>query len=112
MRNRNGGILALFFCLMLPAWSATIRGKVSDPSGAVIPKARGTVRNDASGETKSASADPSGAFEVGGLAVGDYTVSVDFDGFKTASQTVHIDKDTGFDVVFKLEILPQETEVE
>ena len=61
--------------------SATIRGHITDPSGALIPGTRVTI-NDASGhEVATAVADTSGAYEVHTLAPGSYVVMATTDGF-------------------------------
>jgi hypothetical protein len=61
--------------------TATLHGHVTDPSGALIPGAKITVATPAGKTTSSATADASGAFEVRGLAPGDYVVTVEYAGF-------------------------------
>ncbi len=63
------------------AATATLRGHITDPSGALIPGA-GVVVSTASGASAgSVSADASGAYEVRGLVTGSYTVKVTYNGF-------------------------------
>jgi hypothetical protein len=57
----------------LYAQTATLRGQVTDESGAVIPAAKVTLRG-APGGPKTTTADVSGSYVFAGLAPGDYTV--------------------------------------
>ena len=69
---------------LAPAGSGTIRGRVTDPTGALIPGATVTVTNAAGTQPVTATADASGAYEVRGLAPGAYMVRVTFEGFAPA----------------------------
>jgi hypothetical protein len=63
-----------------PTTSGTLRGQVTDPSGAVVPNA--TVSIVVSGtQTHSATTDRSGGYEIGNLAPGTYTVTANARGF-------------------------------
>jgi hypothetical protein len=62
---------------------AVILGSVTDQSGAVIPGATVTVRNDDTGFQTSTKSDASGSFEIVALPIGRYTVSVSAQGFAT-----------------------------
>ena len=62
--------------------TGTIRGTVTDPSGAVIAGAKVTVINDATGLTRSAPTTSAGIFAFAELPVGTYTVRVENAGFK------------------------------
>jgi len=64
-----------------PAASATIRGHITDQTGALIPGATVTVTNAAGTQPLLVTADSSGAYEVTGLAPGSYTVKAEFAGF-------------------------------
>jgi hypothetical protein len=64
--------------------TATLQGAVSDPKGEMVPKAAVTVRNTATGSTKSTTTDAEGRFSIAGLPAGTYTVSVEAHGFATA----------------------------
>jgi hypothetical protein len=73
--------------LILGAWAVpalaqtgTLRGQVTDPSGAVVTGARVTVAG-ADGQTRSARTDSKGGYEIGDLAPGTYTVSTSAKGF-------------------------------
>src|SRR5712672_1103170 len=64
--------------------TASILGTVKDPSGAVVPGARVTVVNAATGETLTATTSASGDYVFPYLRVGAYTVSVEAANFKQA----------------------------
>jgi hypothetical protein len=58
-------------------------GRVLDPNGAAIAGASVTLRNEATGQEYSASANSEGVFSASGLAAGSYTVVVNAAGFNT-----------------------------
>src|SRR5262245_60745690 len=62
--------------------TGTIRGVVTDSSGAVVPGAKVTVINDATGLTRSAPTTSAGIYAFAELPVGTYTVRVENAGFK------------------------------
>jgi hypothetical protein len=61
--------------------TGTLDGTVYDQSGAVIPKAKVIVKNEASGDTRSTTADGSGFFSITALQPATYTITVSADGF-------------------------------
>jgi len=61
--------------------TATLRGHISDPTGALIPGATVTVASAGAGTGTTATADSSGAYVVTGLAPGRYIVQATFPGF-------------------------------
>lgn len=62
--------------------TATLVGTVKDPSGAVVPGARITATNTATGITHSTVTDSSGNYSISQLQPGSYKVSARFQGFK------------------------------
>jgi hypothetical protein len=60
---------------------ATIRGKITDPSGALIPGAQVTISNSKGQTVSSATADAAGSYEAHALAAGTYTVTATSTGF-------------------------------
>jgi hypothetical protein len=64
--------------------TASIVGMIKDPSGAVVAKAKISVRNTATNEVKSAISGDEGLYSFPFLRVGSYSVTVEAAGFKTA----------------------------
>jgi hypothetical protein len=62
---------------------ATITGTVSDPVGAVIPRAQVSIRNLATGEERSVSTDTAGLYTLPNLSPSKYQVTVTALGFST-----------------------------
>ncbi|HEY8411032.1 MAG TPA: carboxypeptidase-like regulatory domain-containing protein, partial [Pyrinomonadaceae bacterium] len=63
--------------------TATLQGTVTDSKGAVIPNATVTVRNKATSTERTAQTDSDGNYQVAALPVGNYSVEVKVQGFKT-----------------------------
>jgi hypothetical protein len=61
--------------------TGTLRGHITDPSGALIPGAKVTITTSAGTAVASATADASGAYSVSGLAPGSYIANATCDGF-------------------------------
>ena len=62
--------------------TASIVGTIKDPSGAVVAKARITVKNVATNETQTATAAEDGLYSFPYLRIGTYSVTVEAAGFK------------------------------
>src|ERR1700683_5407411 len=78
---------------------ASIRGAVVDPSGAVVPDAKLTATNIATGLSYSATSSQDGLFAFLQLPIGDYSVKVEKPGFKTfAEGHIHLDLDQIFNL--------------
>jgi len=69
--------------------SGTLRGQVSDPSGAVIPGATVSA-TPAAGQARTAQTDGQGKYELSGLAPGKYTVTAGAKGFTAFQQDVEV----------------------
>ena len=65
----------------------SIQGLVTDTSGAVVPGARVTITNTATGVSMSATTNDTGNYTIQLIPVGDYDVRCEMPGFK--GQTVH-----------------------
>ncbi len=83
--------LALLFLLVsqsLPLAAqldyASLNGTVTDPSSALVQGARVAAVSSATGFRREAVTGAAGSYQVSGLAVGTYTVTISRDGFKTA----------------------------
>ena len=67
-----------------------ISGTVTDSSGAVIPNATVTIRNNATNAERTSVTDGEGFYTVTNLPVGSYTISVEQTGFKKSVQTDNV----------------------
>ena len=94
LRTTNCLLLALLAVFMLTATNrsygqdinATLSGTVTDPSGAVIPGAKLTLVNEATGFQSSYVSDAAGEYSFGNLTPGKYDLMVTGAGFKAVSQ--------------------------
>jgi hypothetical protein len=83
------GLLLLW--LLSPGWllaqnpSGSVRGQVSDPSGAAVPGAK-VAAVSSTGQVKVGVVHPDGTYEIKGLASGTYTVRASAKGFTTFEQ--------------------------
>lgn len=67
--------------------SATLRGTVKDPQGAVVPDASVTLINMATKDERRTRTTDAGLYVFGSVNPGTYTVRVERDGFKTSEQS-------------------------
>src|SRR5277367_3018261 len=65
---------------------ATLTGQVTDPSGAIVPKATVTATNNETGSVYTAETSNSGVYYIPYALPGTYTVKATAQGFKTAIQ--------------------------
>src|SRR5260370_41840642 len=71
--------------------SASIKGIVTDPSGAPVPAATVTTTNTETGATRSAITDDAGRYQIVWLAVGEYELTVIENGFQEAIRSgIHL----------------------
>src|SRR5437667_9846559 len=87
-------LLAVFFLVAGVALAQTatsrITGTVGDASGALVPGAMVSAKNDATGVTYTQMTTEAGLYGFSSLPVGTYTITVALPGFKTASKTGNI----------------------
>jgi len=90
-----GGLLGLlFFVFSIGAgWAqttGTIRGTVTDPSGAVVPGANVTATQSDTHVSRAVTTNESGDYEFPALPVGHYTLAVQAAGFKIALLSIEV----------------------
>ncbi len=85
--------------------NGSIVGYVKDPTGAVIPKAKVTLKNEGTGVTKQTTSNDSGYYVANSIPSGFYTVSAEATGFKKVD-VVHakLDSDTTLNVDVALQV--------
>src|ERR1700727_2497827 len=89
--TRLGRITAAFIFVVLFVVTAslhaqttgTIFGTVTDPSGAVVPKAKITLKNQSSGDARETVSNGEGAFSFGLVVPGAYDLMIEAQGFKS-----------------------------
>ncbi|HLH05673.1 MAG TPA: carboxypeptidase regulatory-like domain-containing protein [Terriglobales bacterium] len=70
--------------------TGSVQGTITDPSGAVVPGAKVTITNVATGRSVQIIANASGAFTSGALTPGNYKVRVEAQGFRSVETTVPV----------------------
>jgi len=90
---------------------ATIRGTVTDPTGAVVPGAQVTATNTLTGVTTKTTSQDNGLYQFLQLPIGTYSVTVAKQGFKTfKSSGVTLTVNQIYDLPVKVEVgVPTET---
>src|SRR4029077_12466752 len=83
--------------------AGAVRGTVTDPTGAVVAKAKVTLTNDATGLSTSSVTAADGTYTFGPIKIGPYTISVEAPGFRKATThtTVNVQEQARAD--FRLE---------
>ncbi|HEY0510749.1 MAG TPA: TonB-dependent receptor [Thermoanaerobaculia bacterium] len=82
--------------------TATIRGKVTNDSGATPADARIEAVGTASGFVRTAAAGPDGSFQLAGLTPGEYNITVSATGFEPRTQKVTVLVGQNLNVTFVL----------
>jgi hypothetical protein len=85
--------------------SGAILGNVTDTSGAPVRGAQVTVTNEGTNATLSGTSGNDGEYKFTPLAIGQYTVTVTFQGFSTVTQK-HVTVNVGADVVANFSLKP------
>jgi hypothetical protein len=98
----------LLLVLSIPALAqttATLRGTITDPQGAVVPNAKVIVRSQATGVERTVMSDSDGNYQVASLDPGTYHVEVQAQGFQTqVINTVSIEVARTVDQNFQLTV--------
>jgi len=88
MRKTTACLTVLLISMAAPSFAqritATIRGAVTDPTGAVVPGANVSVKGEDTGFTRSTLTNSSGLYSFTELPIGTYTVEVGLAGFKSS----------------------------
>ncbi|WP_031496225.1 TonB-dependent receptor [Bryobacter aggregatus] len=100
--------LAVLLALCVPAWTqnlGSIRGTITDPSGAAVPGVSVTALNVNTGLKQSVNTGTDGSYSILYLPVGDYRVGTERAGFRRAETTgVRVDVASVVDVDFRLTV--------
>ncbi len=96
--------VAASFAVAQAGNSGTIRGTVTDPSGAVIPGATVRLTNALSGLKRTATADATGQFQFANVPYHPYTLSVSAAGFASLHKDIDLESALGIDVKLILQI--------
>src|SRR5262249_6397103 len=94
--------------------SGTLRGRVTDPTGAVIPQATVTA-SATNGKTTSVVSNSQGAYEITGLPAGSYTVTTTAKGFAVSTEqnvVVSAGQAQQFDIGLEIQVQPEKVEVQ
>src|SRR5580698_6639880 len=70
--------------------SGDLTGTVTDPSGAVLPNATVTLKNNGTGTTQATTSNANGTYRFSLLPPGSYTISVVAQGFSRADTTTSV----------------------
>ena len=98
--TRMSGFLALLAIVILLGSSMLlaqnivtggISGTVTDPSGAVVPNAKITLKNNATGESQTTNTSSTGLFNFPLLKPGAYTMNISQSGFRSLTQSVDVE---------------------
>ncbi len=86
------GLLSLLsgFSAYAQTGTSRITGTVIDPTGAVLPGAKVTAKNEATGVTYTATTSSAGTYSFDSLPVGNYTITVEAQGFRTYLSTQNV----------------------
>ena len=105
MRPIRAFLFAAALFAATPGFAATIRGSVSDATGAAVPSARVTLRVVATGQETVVETDALGGYRFDAPAAGTYLVIVTRPGFSEAARTVVVESpEANLDIPFSLEI--------
>ncbi len=102
-------VVLLVAAAMAQPRTGTLRGVLTDDSGAVIPAASISVSGNGAQRTAQTQAD--GSYTVSGLAPGQYTVHVAYPGFATVDRPVSLSAGANVQVPIQLSIVAEKQEV-
>jgi Carboxypeptidase regulatory-like domain len=113
------GAIILFGILIFPVLgqygTGTILGTVSDPTGAVIPAVKVTVKNEATNESRDFVTDAEGFYRFSALQNGRYTITAAAPSFRTATianLTLTVNSEARADIVMQVGNVTEQVEVQ
>jgi len=117
---RKIALCLLFAALCTPLFGQTsqvgqVSGRVSDPTGAIVPGAHVSITNTATNATRAADSGADGSYALTNLPVGTYRLSVTMNGFNTYVQNgIILDVDSHPEINVTLEVgqVSQQVEVQ
>jgi hypothetical protein len=107
-------VLLLTGSLPAQTSSGTLRGRVTDPTGAVIPQATISATGT-NGQKATAASDNQGAYELKGLSPGQYTVSTAAKGFAVSTEqnvAISAGQVQQLDIALEIQVQPEKVEVQ
>src|SRR5881396_2717558 len=113
---QKGTIAIFLFASILSAqgFRATVVGRVTDDTGAVVPGATITVTNTGTNESRSAAVNERGEYSIPQLAPGQYTLTAEYTGFNKVVRSgfvLETNQQARFDVVLKVGGITEEVQV-
>ena len=84
---RNGGVFLWTCILAAQGFRATILGRVTDESGAVVPDTKITITNRGTNESRVVIVGADGEYVIPQVAPGEYTLSAERAGFNSSVQS-------------------------
>ncbi len=106
-------VLALSTISMAQGFRATVVGRVTDESGAVVPHAKITVTNLGTNESRTVESSDTGDYTIPQLAPGDYSLTAEMAGFGKVVQRFVLEtgQQARVDVTFKVGAVTEQVEV-
>jgi len=113
---QKGTIAFFLFASILSAQSfrATVVGRVTDDTGAVVPGAMITITNVGTNENRSVVVNERGEYAIPQLAPGQYTLTAEYTGFNKVVRSgivLETNQDARFDIVLKVGGITEEVQV-
>src|SRR6266446_6876499 len=113
---RNGAPAPLLFVSVLAPQGrrATLVGRVTDDSGAVVPGANITITNTGTNESRSVTVNGSAEYAIPQLAPGQYTLTAEYTGFNKVVRSgivLETNQQARIDIALKVGTVSEEVEV-